>query len=77
MKREKKLLVLMIMFFISVTSVFSQPPMPNGYDEDPDFEEDNVKSNQTSPIGTATLLMLGLGGAVLGYKIKKNSKNNE
>ncbi len=77
MKREKKLLVLMIMFFIGVASVFSQPPMPNGYDEDPDFEEDNVKSNQTSPIGTATLLMLGLGGAVLGHKIKKNSRNNE
>ena len=30
-----------------------------------------------APIGTATLLLLTLGGATLGYKVVKNSKQEK
>lgn len=46
--------------------------------EDGDAPDRRTTSgNQTGPIGTATLLLLGLGGAAVGYKVAKNSKNQK
>ena len=32
---------------------------------------------ETIPVGTATLLLLGLGGTLVGYKVVKNSKKQK
>lgn len=59
----------------------AQPPMPgqtSGGSGTTASPNSSKSINRTSsPIGTATLLMMTMGGAFLGYKVKKSKKDKE
>ena len=77
MKNMKLLLAAVIMLF-TIGGVNAQPPVPGSNGSSPMTPQQSKQSiNREAPIGTATLLMLGLGGAVLGLKIRKNNNSNE
>ncbi|MCH3924242.1 MAG: hypothetical protein LKE30_04915 [Bacteroidales bacterium] len=60
----------------------AQPPMPgqtsggSGTTASPNSSK-GINRTSSSPIGTATLLMMTMGGAFLGYKVKKSKKDKE
>lgn len=53
----------------------ADPPIPNT----PPKRTDNAgrEKEEGGAIGTATLLLLSLGGAAVGYKVVKNSKKQK
>ena len=69
----KKLTLLVTVLACMTASLIAQPPPPPSVDPDSPHQG----SINRTPVGTATLLMLGLGGAVLGYKLKSNSKRED
>ncbi len=70
----KKLALLVTVLTCMTASLIAQPPPPP---DDPGDAGGSGLNRTESPVATATLLMLGLGGAVLGYKLKSNSKREE
>ncbi|MBO6116995.1 MAG: hypothetical protein J6P44_00450 [Bacteroidales bacterium] len=57
---------------LTMAAVQKANATPQGPKHSPYYETDNTYASD--PIGTATLLMLSLGGATLGYKLYKNNK---
>ena len=72
----KKLLTTLILIIIPIFLI-AQPPIPGQTSGGTTASPNSSKSiNRTSsPIGTATLLMMTMGGAFLGYKVKKSKKD--
>lgn len=74
---KKTVLKSLVTAFVLLTAnvMMAQPPdPPTAKGKAPQQRTESINSND--PVGTATLLMLGLGGAFLGYKLK-NNKNEE
>jgi hypothetical protein len=78
MKKTLKLGMLAFAMLFA-TSLMAQPPVPggNGSTGTTPTPEDSINRSHNTPVGTATLLMLGMGGAFLGYKVKKSKKENK
>lgn len=80
MKKTLKLGMLAFAMLFA-TSLIAQPPTPpaggTGHTDAPDYNNGANTINREGPVGTATLLMLGMGGAFLGYKVKKSKKENK
>jgi hypothetical protein len=76
MKKTLKLGMLAFAMLFA-TSLVAQPPTPNTNGSAPTSSNSINRSHNTEPVGTATLLMLGMGGAFLGYKVKKSKKENK
>ena len=69
-----KILAISILMAGSVC-VNAQPPKPS---KKPSSQaQQSIHRVEKGPVGTATLLMLGLGGAALGYKLKKNKEQED
>ena len=66
---------------MGTTTLMAQPPMPgqtsggSGTTASPNSSKGINRTQSTTPIGTATLLMMTMGGAFLGYKVKKSKKD--
>lgn len=75
----KKILTTLILIIIPIFLIAQQPPIPGQTSGGTTASPNSSKSiNRTaSPIGTATLLMMTMGGAFLGYKVKKSKKDKE
>lgn len=75
MKKLLTILILIIPIFL-----MAQPPIPgqtsggSGTTASPNSSK-GINRTSSSPIGTATLLMMTMGGAFLGYKVKKSKKD--
>ncbi|MBR1774665.1 MAG: hypothetical protein IJ759_03970 [Bacteroidales bacterium] len=76
MKKIFSVLALSALMLCSTNS-FAQFFAPGNSGDDPAKEEPKPEDEQGAPVGTATVLMLGLGAAALGYKVRKNRKDNE
>lgn len=74
----KRLIVLGILSLLSMQLLMAQPPVPTNPDGGFKAPEHSINRQQArpAPVGTASLLLLTLGGATLGYKIVNNKKNN-
>lgn len=72
----KRLVFLVTVLIFMATTLLAQPPKPPTGMGSGDNTQDKTSMNRDEdvPVGTATLLMLGLGGAFLGYKVKSNRK---
>jgi hypothetical protein len=75
MKKTLKLGMLAFAMLFA-TSLIAQPPTPNTGGSGP-TSSNSINRPHNTPVGTATLLMLGMGGAFLGYKVKKSKKENK
>ena len=71
----KRLIVLGILSLLSMQLLMAQPPVPTNPDGGFKAPEHSI-NRQDGPVGTASLLLLTLGGATLSYKIVNNKKNN-
>ncbi|MCH3923889.1 MAG: hypothetical protein LKE30_03110 [Bacteroidales bacterium] len=70
----KKLLVFIIFLFF-INNNFCQPTPPPTHGRNTDYP---TKNNESTPIGTATGLMISFGAGFLAYKVniaKKNDRN--
>ncbi|MBQ9312944.1 MAG: hypothetical protein IJ213_07880 [Bacteroidales bacterium] len=68
MKRYKYFLLFVLALFIMRVDVSAQPERPSRHgrtDDEP----------ISGPVGSGTLLMLGLGATYLAYNIRKNNKS--
>lgn len=72
----KRLIVLGILSLLSMQLLMAQPPVPTNPDGGFKAPEHSINRTPRGPVGTASLLLLTLGGATLGYKIVNNKKNN-
>lgn len=72
----KRLIVLGILSLLSMQLLMAQPPVPTNPDGGFKAPEHSINRQAPVPVGTASLLLLTLGGATLGYKIVNNKKNN-
>lgn len=72
----KRLIVLGILSLLSMQLLMAQPPVPTNPDGGFKAPEHSINRQTRGPVGTASLLLLTLGGATLGYKIVNNKKNN-
>jgi len=72
----KRLALLVTVLICMTTPLMAQPPKPPTGMGTGDNTQDKTSMNRDEdvPVGTATLLMLGLGGVVLGYKVKSSRK---
>jgi hypothetical protein len=71
---KKKIIIIVILLVANLT-VFA-PPIPTLKPVNRTLAESGEHS-ESSPIGTATLLLLGLGAGFTGYKINKNKKEDK
>ncbi|MBO6118830.1 MAG: hypothetical protein J6P44_09845 [Bacteroidales bacterium] len=76
--------VLAVAMLLLASSSFAQIFGGDGFgrrksnpDNPPDEPRKEDASHGSDPIGTATLLLLTMGGAYAGYKIKVNSKSED
>lgn len=72
--------VVFLIVVLGTTTLMAQPPMPgqtSGGSGTTASPNSSKGINRSSPIGTATLLMMTMGGAFLGYKVKKSKKDKE
>ncbi|MBP3253485.1 MAG: hypothetical protein J6M30_03140 [Bacteroidales bacterium] len=70
-----KILAISILMAGSVCVNAQTPPKPS---KKPSSQaQQSIHRVEKGPVGTATLLMLGLGGAALGYKLKKNKEQED
>ncbi|MBR1626337.1 MAG: hypothetical protein IJ681_04250 [Bacteroidales bacterium] len=68
----KRLLALGVLLLISFATLKAQtPPSP---EQNPNNQA--KQSLNRTPVGTATALLLGLGAGVLGYRLRKNTKES-
>ncbi|MBR1627340.1 MAG: hypothetical protein IJ681_09385 [Bacteroidales bacterium] len=66
----KRLLTLGALLLVSTVMLNAQPTPPQGADNQAE------QSMNRTPVGTATALLLGLGAGVLGYRLRKNTKDS-
>ena len=68
----------MIVAFFAMTLGVSAQPTPPSNPTNPNGNPFNAQNNgiRRAPIAPATLLLLGLGGAVTGTMVYRNSKKN-
>lgn len=76
MKKTLKGIIVALAFMLPC-GVFAQPPVPENDPTNQATQRMHRSNNETAPIAPATLLLLGLGGAVAGTVVYRNTKNNK
>ncbi|MBQ7984734.1 MAG: hypothetical protein IJ250_03755 [Bacteroidales bacterium] len=71
----KKTIIISAVMIFSTLTLTAQPPKPNKDATGPGYIHNTHA--EKGPVGTATLLLLGLGSAMLGYKLHKTHKEEQ